>query len=219
MAWSGDFDGTGGRSAQRLRLLVADRHPLVTEALAALLVAQGFQVDFRTSNGEGALAIIVEGRVDIAVIDIDLVDSGPASLLRERGDSDVALIFTAPTADHTGVAVALEGGANGLVLKSEAAESLAHCIATVSGGGQWFDLSARDRANDRQHSIGGARNLTRRERDVARLVATGQRNRNIAGTLGISEGTVKMHLHNVYAKLGLESRTQLAMDERLRMMG
>ncbi len=56
--------------------------------------------------------------------------------------------------------------------------------------------------------------LTPRERDVARLVAAGQRNRGIAGALGISEGTVKMHLHNVYAKLGLESRTQLAMAAR-----
>ncbi len=52
--------------------------------------------------------------------------------------------------------------------------------------------------------------LTPRERDIARLVAVGQRNRAIAAALGISEGTVKMHLHNVYAKLGLESRTQLA---------
>jgi DNA-binding CsgD family transcriptional regulator len=56
--------------------------------------------------------------------------------------------------------------------------------------------------------------LTPRERDVARLVTAGQRNRAIAATLGISEGTVKMHLHNVYAKLGLESRTQLAMSTR-----
>lgn len=56
--------------------------------------------------------------------------------------------------------------------------------------------------------------LTARERDVARLVAAGQRNRTIAASLGIAEGTVKMHLHNVYAKLGLESRTQLAMATR-----
>ncbi len=53
--------------------------------------------------------------------------------------------------------------------------------------------------------------LTPRERDIARLVAAGQRNRVIATGLGISEGTVKMHLHNVYTKLGLQSRTQLAM--------
>lgn len=59
---------------------------------------------------------------------------------------------------------------------------------------------------------GAAPALTPRETDVARLVAAGQRNRTIAATLGISEGTVKMHLHNVYAKLGLESRTQLAMS-------
>ena len=59
-----------------------------------------------------------------------------------------------------------------------------------------------------------SRTLTPRERDVAQLVAAGQRNRTIADALGISEGTVKMHLHNVYAKLGLESRTQLALAAR-----
>jgi len=59
--------------------------------------------------------------------------------------------------------------------------------------------------------------LTRRERDVADLVTAGRRNRAIADALGISEGTVKMHLHNVYAKLGLESRTQLAMELSGRM--
>lgn len=56
--------------------------------------------------------------------------------------------------------------------------------------------------------------LTPRERDIARLVVAGHRNRGIAAALGITEGTVKMHLHNVYAKLGLESRTQLAMSAR-----
>ncbi len=64
----------------------------------------------------------------------------------------------------------------------------------------------------RRPAVGRA--LTPRERDVARLVAAGQRNRTIAVELGISEGTVKMHLHNVYAKLGLQSRTQLAMAAR-----
>ncbi len=66
-----------------------------------------------------------------------------------------------------------------------------------------------------QRAAGTTPALTPRERDVARLVTAGQRNRAIAATLGISEGTVKMHLHNVYAKLGLESRTQLAMSTRV----
>jgi two-component system nitrate/nitrite response regulator NarP len=83
-------------------------------------------------------------------------------------------------------------------------------------GGTWFDREAASQARDRAAARTGALTLTRRERDVARLVASGKRNRDIANELGISEGTVKMHLHNAYAKLGLESRTQLAMDERLR---
>ena len=60
----------------------------------------------------------------------------------------------------------------------------------------------------------GAPALTPRERDIARLVVAGRRNRSIAAALGITEGTVKMHLHNVYRKLGLESRTQLAISAR-----
>lgn len=86
--------------------------------------------------------------------------------------------------------------ADGVIALTAPVERLAAAIAAVAGSRQ----------------LAGGPNLTPRERDVARLVAAGQRNRLIATTLGISEGTVKMHLHNVYAKLGLESRTQLAMS-------
>jgi DNA-binding CsgD family transcriptional regulator len=61
--------------------------------------------------------------------------------------------------------------------------------------------------------------LTRRERELALLVATGQRNRSIGDRLGISEGTVKMHRHDIYAKLGIEIRTQRATDARVRAVG
>ncbi len=89
-------------------------------------------------------------------------------------------------------------GSDGALPLTASVDGLADRIAAVAG--------------EQRPGTGPA--LTPRERDVARLVATGQRNRGIAAALGISEGTVKMHLHNVYAKLGLESRTQLAMAAR-----
>lgn len=212
--WNGD----GGRPP---RLLIADRQPLMTEALAALLADRGYEVTAQAHTGTEAEAALAAGNIDFAIIDIDLPAPGPIVLLElMRGRAQrLPVIVTAPCPDHPLLTAIIESSANGLVLKSESAECLFHCLVTVTAGGQWFDRLAMARVLDRVHAMNGAATLTRRERDVARLVATGQRNRDIAGALGISEGTVKMHLHNVYAKLGLESRTQLAMDERLRMLG
>jgi two-component system nitrate/nitrite response regulator NarL len=133
-----------------------------------------------------------------------------------RLGTPLPVVITASGADHGGLADIVESTAAGIVLKTDACENLSHCLAAVLAGGSWFDRQTLALAHDRAAARTGAATLTRRERDVSRLVATGQRNRDIATTLGISEGTVKMHLHNVYGKLGLESRTQLAMDERLR---
>ena len=200
------------------RLLVGDRLPMVAAALSALLTAQGQSVVACVTNGAAAAAAILSGGIDIAILDIEMEGPSPLKLLARRAPR-VAVIVTAPSADHHLVGEAIAAGVDGLVLKTEPGECLRHCITAVSMGGRWHDRGATARARDRNFALGAAELLTRRERDVARLVATGQRNRIIAGHLGISEGTVKMHLHNVYAKLGLESRTQLAMDERLRMLG
>ncbi len=220
MAWSGNhgndnFGGGGGR----VRLLIADRLPLVAEALSVLVSARGFPVVARAHHGIDAATIIAGGGVTLALVDLDLSEPGVVAMLRDPACRQVPMIVMAASAEHPGVAAALASGAAGLILKNDGADSLLHCIATVVAGGKWYDLSARNRAQDHADAVNSAVQLTRRERDVARLVATGQRNRNIAGALGISEGTVKMHLHKVYAKLGLESRTQLAMDERFRMLG
>jgi two-component system nitrate/nitrite response regulator NarP len=210
----------GRRGGQAKRLLIADRQPLVLAALAALLEAHGHHVTAQARSGTQALAAIDAGGIDLALIDIDLADPDPLALLacmRGRCQS-LPVIIIAPDSDHAGLSQSFESGIDGLALKSETSESLLLCLGAVAAGGQWFDRTALAQAVERVQAQKDALQLTRRERDVARLVATGQRNRSIAGNLGISEGTVKMHLHNVYAKLGLESRTQLAMDERLRTM-
>ena len=210
-----------GEGNRRPRLLVGDRQPVMVDALAALLADHGHDVVHRVASGADAEAALAGGEIDIAILDIDFADPSPGELLARMHArcQQLSVIITAPSADHPGLSAAIGCNADGLVLKSEATECLYHCLAAVAAGGQWYDRFASARALDQADARNGASHLTRRERDVAKLVATGQRNRIIAGALGISEGTVKMHLHNVYAKLGLESRTQLAMDERLRMLG
>ena len=212
MHWDGQ--GVGGQPGNRaLRLLVADRQPLVGAALAAWLGTEGHHVCAQADDHAGLLTALALSDVDILLIDIDLARAGLIALLHSRG---IAAIVLAPMPGHPGIADLLATGIAGLVLKSDSADLLRLCLASVATGGRWIDSSVQVQITERAHLHKDALHLTRRERDVARLVAAGQRNRAIAGTLGISEGTVKMHLHNVFAKLGLESRTQLAMDERAR---
>ncbi|MBC7522788.1 MAG: response regulator transcription factor [Sandarakinorhabdus sp.] len=209
-----------GESVSPPRLLVADRAPMVAAALAALLRSHGYDVAAQSHDGAETAALLGNGGIDAAIIDIDLPGPGPQALLdglRARGNP-LPIVITAPSAYHDLLADIIDGGADGVVLKSENPDNLMHCLAAVTAGGQWIDRHAVVCALDRAQTANAAGSLTRRERDVAALVIAGQRNRSIGAALGISEGTVKMHLHNVYAKLGLETRTQLATDERVRVL-
>ncbi len=208
MRWQDIPGGTQG-----LRLLVADRQPLVAAGLAALLTTFRHSNVTTSSSVSGIRELVHGDRIDLAIIDIDLDGAKLA------GSSSLPVIITAPAADHPGIAAAIDAGCRGLVLKSDDGAGLEVCLAAVAGGGQWLDDQAVGKAQGYRRAMLSANALTPRERDVARLVAAGQRNRTIGDALGISEGTVKMHLHNVYAKLGLQSRTQLAMDNRLRALG
>ena len=170
--------------------LVAHPFPIVVDALAALVAAAGYTV-VRASD-RAATAAALATTPDLVVIAATL-DGG-------AGD---------PATAHPGAArlVVGDAAADGVVALSEPVARLAAAIAALAGTAGTAALAG---------TAAPDAGLTPRERDVARLVAAGQRNRRIAETLGISEGTVKMHLHNVYTKLGLESRTQLAMAaERL----
>lgn len=200
----------------RTRLLIADRHPILVEGLAWILAAHGYAVVERANNVTDAVAALSAGDVDLALIDIDLVDPAPLAMLGRR-DTTTAMIITVPSAMHPALAAALGSKAEGVVLKTDPPASILHCIGVVAAGGHWRDRDVVVNTGVRT-AIDDTAKLTRRERDVATLVATGQRNRKIAGALGITEGTVKMHLHNVYAKLGVESRTQLAMDARMQSL-
>ncbi|GGE05678.1 DNA-binding response regulator [Polymorphobacter glacialis] len=202
-----------------LRLLIGDTSPLVAAGLAAMLTARGHVVVANVGNGADAAAAIAGGDIDVALLDLGLSDPTPMAIMGSmRGRRAVRVVVMAQDGEHAGLVDAIEAGVDGIVLKSQGPATLDMCLATVAAGGPWHDRRALAAAFERRRSAGAALQLTRRERDVARLVATGQRNRIIAGALGISEGTVKMHLHNVYAKMGVESRTQLAMDARVKAL-
>lgn len=189
----------------RKHALVAHPFPLVVEALATMLEASGYSV---TRSAEADIAR--DAALDLAIVAIDPEGLDQVRARRRAGGRTIMLCDDLATAPLLAAIDLVDG-----VLASTAPMAAVRaCVETVVAGGQWLDPAAKALLD--QGDAPPIPALTRRERDVAQLVAAGQRNRTIAGTLGISEGTVKMHLHNVYAKLGLESRTQLAMNVRAR---
>ncbi len=179
---------------------IAHPFPLAVDALVTIAAAAGLAARAATTR-------------DALDADIAVVAARPdgIAMLRERraAGKPTILLFDAP--DPDALLAAIELAAEGVLLTSAPLEAVAACVAAVAAGVQWLDPDATRLIIDRV-ARPAVPALTRRERDVANLVTAGHRNRVIADALGISEGTVKMHLHNVYAKLGLESRTQLAME-------
>lgn len=205
-----------------LRAVAGSSVPLMADALVAVTTQAGFATT-RYVDAAAARLAVLDASPTVAILDFaGAVPTGLDTLRDARAAGcETRIILFCASVDGIDPLEAVELGVDGLLLRDAASSVVAECVAAVADGQQWLDPRAMKVAYDRlsqRHATPPAL-LTRRERDVARLVATGQRNRGIAETLGISEGTVKMHLHNVYAKMGLESRTQLAMDARLQAMG
>lgn len=191
------------------RIAIAHPFPLVVEGLATIATTAGFSA-VEHSADDTRRAALVEADLAVVAIQFDGIE-----ILRTRRAAGMPTVVVIDQPHPETLLAAVELAAEGVLLTTSAAATVAACLAAVAAGEQWLDPEATRLIIDRVARPAPPA-LTRRERDVANLVAAGQRNRAIGDKLGISEGTVKMHLHNVYAKLGLESRTQLAMELRAR---
>jgi DNA-binding NarL/FixJ family response regulator len=200
-----------------IRVVLADDHPIVLDGLEQLFrLESDFQVVGRCRDGEEAVRLLAEERPDLLVLDIRMPRLDGLGVLerirKERLPTRVLLLTAA--IETRQVVDALRLGARGLVLKEMAPELLVQAARRVHAGGQWFDPSLVSRAVEglvRKDGGGepAREKLTPREREIVGMVAQGLRNRVIAERLGISEGTVKLHLHHVYEKLDLSGRVEL----------
>lgn len=199
------------------RILLADDHPIILSGVEALLHGSAFEVAGKFSSGAALLARLADLGPDIIVLDMQMPPVSGLDVLRalrERGDNLPVILLTAAIDDRD-AAEAVRLGVNGVVLKDTAPESLLLCLTAVGGGRRWIDQPVLQRmldgpASDRDGGEASAlTTLSERERAVMDQVVRGLRNREIADLLGIAEGTVKVHLHKVYEKLGVGSRTEL----------
>jgi two-component system nitrate/nitrite response regulator NarL len=202
-----------------IRLLIADDHQLVLRGVEGLFATGEFQIVHLCTDGVAAMELIESAACDVAVLDINMPGRSGLEILKAVRAKRLAakIVLLTSNIDDDALVEAIRNNVEGLVLKETAAALLVACVRAVSAGEQWIDRDAMSRALrllSATPAPSAAAKLTERETEVARFVALGLRNKEIAARASISEGTVKMHLHNIYEKLGVGSRTELAIHVR-----
>ena len=205
-----------------IRVIVADDHPIVLEGLAQLFnLEKDFKVVEQCSSGAQALDAVLRLKPDVLVLDVRMPKVDGLAVLRElaaRKSPTRVVLLTAEINDNE-VLEAVRLGVSSIVLKETASQMLLQAARAASRGEQTLDDRSVRRALDhllrREAGVAAARRvLTARELEIVRMVATGLRNRQIGDALSISEGTVKIHLHSIYAKLGVSGRVELTLYAR-----
>jgi DNA-binding NarL/FixJ family response regulator len=194
-------------SPPRIRVLCVDHQALVREGIATIINAEAdMLVVAQASTGHDAIQMFREHRPDVTLLDLHLGETcGLEVLTAIRTEFSDARVIVVTTADgDADIQHALEAGACGYLLKSCPAKELINAIRQVHAGQRHIAPEAAARLAE--HVGDGC--LSDREVEVLQQVAGGNRNRDIAVQLFITEETVKMHLKNIMEKLGASDRTQ-----------
>jgi DNA-binding NarL/FixJ family response regulator len=211
---------------EKLRLILADAHPLALKGMQHVLESESdFVVVACCSTAAETVETAIEHHPDVLILDFHLPDRGSMRVLQEIATSapQTRVVLLASSLGEHETLEAVRLGVKGIVLTELAVASLAHSVRRVARGQMWIEngsfagvVSRLARHDTQMHDL--RQRLTRREMEVVQLVAEGLRNKDITARLAISEGTVKIHLHNIYGKLGTNDRVQLALrarDERI----
>ena len=189
-----------------IRVLSVDDHPLLREGIARLIGKQSdMELIGEAANGREALEQFRNYHPDITLMDLQMPEmSGIDAISAIRGEfPDARIIVLSTYAGDFQVSRALKAGARGYLLKGMLRQELLETIRAVHAGQK--RLSPEVAAEFAEHMTDDV--LTAREIDVLRLVAKGNANKEIAGKLSLTEETVKGHVKNILAKLGVHDRT------------
>ncbi len=196
------------------KILIVDDHALVREAMAQSLARlQPGLVCVEASSADQALACLeADAGIDLAVIDLMLPDMNGFSLLAVLGKRfpDVPAVVVSAIDDEASVRRAIKAGASGYVFKSSSSQVLLQALRVVLDGGVHLPeaRSVAQPAKRASMSASERYGLTAAQGRVLELLAAGKSNREIADLLGVSEGTVKVHMTANFRALGVSSRAQ-----------
>jgi DNA-binding NarL/FixJ family response regulator len=211
------------RNPSPVRILIADDHPIFRDGLRKLLEAEpGLKVVGEATDGAEAVRMVQEIKPDILLLDLAMPRMPGLEALHELMASSTfvrAILLTA-SIEKRQIVEALQLGARGVVLKESATELLLKSIRSVMAGQFWVGRESVVNLFKTLHELGGAPGeeapqkkfgLTPREVEIISAIVAGYTNKDIAQKFSISEQTVKHHLTNIYDKLGVSTRLELAL--------
>ena len=192
----------------KIRVMLADDHGILREGVRAIL-QRDEELDVVAEAGESREVVDLVTTVKPDVLVLDLVMPGLEGLevfrlVRERAPETKILVFSGYMSDEL-IVQCLQAGAKGYLSKTAKTSDLVSAIKVVNSGGVWAEQRMMAKALEKNPTV------TKRELDIIRLVSEGLRNKEIADKLGISEKTVKAHMHSVFKKLHVEHRLQVAL--------
>lgn len=207
----------------KIRILVADDHPIFRDGLRKLLEAEAdFRVIGEASDGEEAVKLAHELKPDVLLLDLAMPRQPGLDALRElsAASTPVRTILLTVAIEKAQLVEALQLGARGVVLKETSTELLLKSIRSVVAGQYWVgreavtdlvrvlrDLIPAAGEEAKKKAFG----LTPRELEIVSAIVLGYTNKDIARKFTISEDTVKHHLTNIFDKVGVSNRLELAL--------
>ena len=202
------------------RVLIGDRQPIFRTGLSHLLSKQpGISVVGEVADGQEALKLLAECKPSVLLLDSMMSQVTDSNLLNElqQKHKDVRVILLTPS-DREQFEDSLVGKTAGIIPKQASLDSLLECIRKVEAGQSWNNgassITTENAGGNAAPTIQPAPEvspLSIREKQVVSLVSQGYRNKEIAERMFISEQTVKNHLHNIFDKLGVSDRLELAL--------
>jgi two-component system nitrate/nitrite response regulator NarL len=211
------------RTTQPTRIVIADDHPIFRDGLRRLLEAEsGFKVIGEASDGSEAVKLARKLKPDVLLLDLAMPNHPGLEAVRELGTgagTTTRIILLTAAVEKEQIVEALQLGARGVVLKESATQLLLDSIRAVMSGQYWVGRETISNlveylralltppATPRHKKYG----LTPRELEIISAVVAGYANKDIANHFRISEDTVKHHLSNIFDKLGVSTRLELAL--------
>jgi DNA-binding NarL/FixJ family response regulator len=212
---------TASKRFSPIRIVIADDHRVFREALQLLLNAErDFTVVGSAGDGLEAVALVRELRPDILLLDVAMPHVGGIETLRQisAGGSATRVILLTGAIERADIVTAIQLGARGLILKESGATVLLKGIRGVMSGQYWIGREAVSNLIDVLRSLMASGEsprsdfgLTAREIEIVGAVVAAYSNKETAERLQISEKTVKHHLTNIFDKLGVSNRLELAL--------
>jgi DNA-binding NarL/FixJ family response regulator len=188
-----------------LRVIIADHQAMFRQGLRLLLVAEGLEVVAEVQQASSLKAAVAANPCDVLLLNLQM-DKWSIGQISKLSRKTAVIVFSPDDRVEIGLK-ALRLGARAIVPKRFGVETLMTAIRTVADGLVWVPPAMQAALIELDKPV--ARQLTGRESEIVRKVATGKRNAEVAARLSVAEATVKTHLYKIFKKLGIRDRIQL----------